>query len=444
MRSHEITAHAPTQCKAYAILVEARFCSKDKNSEKFFTMQECSPSSTPTSAVRGKEKPSKEEQGTNEVRKSAGTSSSQKGGKKPPALKDNTSEGSSNITLNATALGSALAEALKSSFEGLRDSMNAGFTGLGDLIASHSVDEEPDDGNDDADLNGSNDDDKSLDDGELPAKKSRLVEPGNNRNPLISKLTKTLQFTKHVGPAINGDLASVVDKIMREKANEDKITDLKKQHETSENCTTLSETKVSQGVWNNLDESARSTDLKFQKVQKSLVKGILIIVTEVNKLMGNLGPQNVDDTVGSLMDGVLLLANANQELNYRWKELMRPQLNANYRHLCSPSNPITSLLFADDLPKAVKDISDTNRPSSKLTKDTSSTRSARSSQQCTHWQAKRKYDVHRNLGCVHCSFIPSVFIPCGSIFLEGTYTETPRAYSTSFGPKSLRSDRLFA
>ena len=84
---------------------------------KIFTMQECSPSSTPTTAVRGKEKPSKEEQRTNEVRKSAGTSASQKGGKKPSALKDNTSEGSSNITLNAAALGSALAEALKSSFE---------------------------------------------------------------------------------------------------------------------------------------------------------------------------------------------------------------------------------------------------------------------------------------------------------------------------------------
>ena len=122
---------------------------------------------------------------------------------------------------------------------------------------------------------------------------------------------------------------------MREKANEDKITDPKKQHETPENCTTLSETRVNQGVWNNLDESARSTDLKFQKVQKSLVKGIVIIVTEVNKLMGNSGPQNVDDTVGSLMDGVLLLANANQELNYRRRELIRPQLNANYRHLRS-------------------------------------------------------------------------------------------------------------
>ena len=111
--------------------------------------------------------------------------------------------------------------------------------------------------------------------------------------------------------------------------------------------------------------------------------------------MENSGPQNAEDTIGSLMDRVLLLANANQELNYRRRELMRPQLNANYRHLCSPSNPVTSLLFGDDLPKAVKDISDTNRLSSKLTKDSSSTRSAKSRQR-PYWQGKRKYDGARN------------------------------------------------
>ena len=62
------------------------FALRTKTLQIFFTMQECSPSSTPTSAVRGKEKPSKEEQVTNEVRKSAGTSASQKGGKKPPCI----------------------------------------------------------------------------------------------------------------------------------------------------------------------------------------------------------------------------------------------------------------------------------------------------------------------------------------------------------------------
>ena len=48
------------------------------------------------------------------------------------APKDNVNEGSSAVTLNAIALGP---------FEGLRDSINAGFAGLGNLIASHFGDD---------------------------------------------------------------------------------------------------------------------------------------------------------------------------------------------------------------------------------------------------------------------------------------------------------------
>ena len=89
--------------------------------------------------------------------------------------------------------------------------------------------------------------------------------------------------------------------------------------------------------------------------------------------MGKSGNQK-EDTVSALMDAVLLLANANQELNYRRGELIRPQLNTNYRHLCMPSNPVTAELNANDLPKDAKDTSDTNRLSSKLLKAGSSNR----------------------------------------------------------------------
>ena len=92
------------------------------------------------------------------MRKSVRTSAPQKSGKKSLAPKDSPREGSLTATLNAAALGSVITEALKSSFEGLRDSMNAGFTGLGGLIASHA-DKEPDDANGDCDSNRSKDHD---------------------------------------------------------------------------------------------------------------------------------------------------------------------------------------------------------------------------------------------------------------------------------------------
>ena len=77
------------------------------------------------------------------------------------------------------------------------------------------------------------------------------------------------------------------------------------------------------------------------------------------------------ENTSALIDRGLLLANDNQELSYRGRALMRPQLNTNYRHLCSPSNQVTAELFGDNLPKAVKDITDTNRLNFKLTEDSS-------------------------------------------------------------------------
>lgn len=61
----------------------------------------------------------------------------------------------------------------------------------------------------------------------------------------------------------------------------------------------------------------------------------MVVVSEVKKLMGNSETQK-EDTVSALMDGVLLLAIANQELNYRRRELIRPQLNK------TPLQPIKS------------------------------------------------------------------------------------------------------
>lgn len=223
--------------------------------------------------------------------------------------------------------------------------MAAGFTDLGNWIASHSVNDGKGCSGDDCDSTASKDDDWSIVEEELLAKKKGPNEPRKNSNPLNTKLTKTLQLTEHVAPTIDGDLASFVDKLSREKANEDRITELKKQYETP-----LSETKVNQGIWNKLDDSARSTDLKFQNVQKSLIKGVIVNVSEVNKMMGNSELQE-GDTVSALMDGVLLLANANQELYYLRRELMRPQLNANYKHFCNPLNLVTADLSGNDLPK---------------------------------------------------------------------------------------------
>ena len=94
------------------------------------------------------------------------------------------------------------------------------------------------------------------------------------------------------------------------------------------------------------------------------------MVQVVNDLISKPDMSSKGQIVKQLMDGVLLMVNANIELNLRRREALKPELHTNHRYLCAPSNSITTELFGDDLPKAVKDITDTSRITSKLSSET--------------------------------------------------------------------------
>ena len=81
------------------------------------------------------------------------------------------------------------------------------------------------------------------------------------------------------------------------------------------------------------------------------------------------------------IDSLSLLAHANTELNNRRKELIKPDLHTDYKHLCSASTTVTAELFGDDLSKQVKDISEVKRVGRKVTTSTLPSRRVKGSEQ---------------------------------------------------------------
>ena len=65
---------------------------------------------------------------------------------------------------------------------------------------------------------------------------------------------------------------------------------------------------------------------------------------------------------------LLLCAHANSELNIRRKELIKPRLHEDYKHLCSASGPSSSQLFWNDLSKQVKDLTEVSKVGRKMTR----------------------------------------------------------------------------
>ena len=88
----------------------------------------------------------------------------------------------------------------------------------------------------------------------------------------------------------------------------------------------------------------------------------------INKLVEQIPTFPVgNELLQEATDAFALFVNANTELNHRRRELIKPDLHNDYKHLCSSSLAITDRLFGDDLPKLVKDLTEVNRVGKKVT-----------------------------------------------------------------------------
>ena len=111
----------------------------------------------------------------------------------------------------------------------------------------------------------------------------------------------------------------------------------------------------------------------MQKVQTSLFKGMCALTSMINKLVYQIPLLPVgNNMLQEATDAFAMVTNANTELNHRRRELIKPDLHNDYKHLCSSSIPITDQLFGDELPKQVKDLTEVNRIGKKVTTSTGS------------------------------------------------------------------------
>jgi hypothetical protein len=74
----------------------------------------------------------------------------------------------------------------------------------------------------------------------------------------------------------------------------------------------------------------------------------------------------ISEVLDNCNDTIALLGHANKQINLSRRYFMKPDLDANYVHLCAQSVPYTSYLFGDDVSKAAKDIEDTRKIGSRL------------------------------------------------------------------------------
>ena len=65
-------------------------------------------------------------------------------------------------------------------------------------------------------------------------------------------------------------------------------------------------------------------------------------------------------------DSLALLGHSIIEVNIKHHELIQPDLNDQFKQLCSAQTPVTKMLLGDDLPKSVTEIAETKKAGVKV------------------------------------------------------------------------------
>ena len=156
------------------------------------------------------------------------------------------------------------------------------------------------------------------------------------------------------GKPLSAPVAQNLVHMFTKKLDEGKVTEAAEKYTTPDNVSCMKVPTVNEEIWNSVSPKVRSKDIKAQRTQKFLLKGMTAMLTDVNE-----PPE-------ALKDAVALLTAANAELNVLRREVFKAELNPKFLPLCKPSVPVTDYLFGDDLGQTIRDLDATQKTTSQV------------------------------------------------------------------------------
>ena len=138
--------------------------------------------------------------------------------------------------------------------------------------------------------------------------------------------------------------------------------------------------KVNVEIWRTTAHQSKSADLKLQNMQTLWQKFFAVIANMADDLSKNrtqkdkkVISQTIKDSIRKCADVTVFLGKVNQDILNLRREKVASELNQNDKQLTFKTEDHPKLLFRDDLPKIIKDISETNKADQSLTQRYQST-----------------------------------------------------------------------
>ena len=155
-------------------------------------------------------------------------------------------------------------------------------------------------------------------------------------------------------------IAQRVNDAVSKKLLETKFKELQDKYKSPKNCNFLCVPKVNLELWHDLPHSTKSKDLGFKSAQP-----MIQLLGTVIKLQVEQTPVDSSQILPLIADAVTLLGHASYLTSLKRREFLKPDIAPAYQSVCSKSNPVTTNLFGDELPKHIKEIGEVNKISRK-------------------------------------------------------------------------------
>ena len=164
---------------------------------------------------------------------------------------------------------------------------------------------------------------------------------------------------------MNEGVAKRVNSACTKKPAKEQFASIQKKYLRPENCDFLKTPRVNPELWDDLQDKTKHRECSFQAFQKNLIKGITPVVQLASKVVDAKKRKEdsipLNDVYDLSIDALTLLGNSVYEFSMKRRELLKSEVAPAYKSLCHESQPITTILFGDELPQSIRNISQVKR-----------------------------------------------------------------------------------
>ncbi|XP_046574612.1 uncharacterized protein LOC124282625 [Haliotis rubra] len=188
-------------------------------------------------------------------------------------------------------------------------------------------------------------------------------------NSLMEDMVDFFGEEDATGPEINSDLAKSINDGLTKSPNMDKLKPVMEKYKRPKNLDYLMAPRVNSVIWLEARAMTRSKDINLQRIQSLLDKATIPVVQMMDSLMSSVVHKkelNAKELLGKTKDAVRMLVGLHSDINTTRRETFKPDFRGPYKRLCSGETVATTNLFGDDLPKNIKDITESKELSNKL------------------------------------------------------------------------------